>query len=305
MALPTAGSAISLNQVNVELALTGTTAIQMNQTNVRTLFAKPSGAISMSDGHGKSNAPTVTSVVVSGFTGTYTPANYTTVAWTVLITYSNGATSTDCTLLTWGQYVGTVDTGTPLVAGLKTLVVTTANVTLSTTGSVGGSTAQPGYVKALHVASGVYGSILVSYACLPIHTLITMADNTQNAIGDIKVGDTVKAVDLTTNEISNEKVTFVLDTNTSYDLIRITCANNSIVEPTPEHEVWIRRNGITMWVESKDVLVGDELLSADLSYTVITSVDSIHYDDGVQVGNISVANAKVYFAERLLMHNTG
>jgi hypothetical protein len=306
MALPTAGSAISLNQVNVELALTGTTAIQMNQTNVRTLFAKPSGAIAMSDGHGKSNGPpAVTSVVVSGFTGTYTPANYTTVAWTVLITYSNGTTSTNCTLLTWGQYNGTVNTGTPLVTGLKTLVVTAANVKLSTTGNVGGSTASPGYVKALDVASGVYGSILVSYACLPMYTLITMSDNTQKLMGDIVVGDTVKAIDPVTNEISNEKVTFVLDTNTSYDLIRITCENNNTIEPTPEHEVWVRRNDTTMWVEAKDVLIDDELLSVDLSYTNISTIEPIHYTQGVEVGNISVANAKVYFAERLLMHNTG
>lgn len=306
MALPTTGSAISLNQVNVELALTGTTAINMNQATVRTLFAKPSGAIAMSDGHGKSNGPpAVTSVVVSGFTGTYTPANYATCAWTVLITYANGTTSTNCTLLTWGQYNGVVDTGTPLVVGLKTLVVTAANVTLSTTGNVGGSTAAPGYIKALDVSSGVYGSILVSYACLPLNTLITMSDNSQKALSGISIGDTVKAIDPKTHEISNEKVTFVLDTNTSYDLIRITCANNNTIEPTPEHEVWVRRNGITMWVEAKDILVDDELLSADLSYTNINTIEPIHYTEGVEVGNISVANAKVYFAERLLMHNTG
>jgi hypothetical protein len=304
MALPTAGSAISLNQVNVELALTGTTAIQMNQTNVRTLFAKPSGAISMSDGHGKSaGAAAITSVVISGPT-TYSGGTYvagTAPAWTVLITYSNSTTSTDCTLLTWGQYTGKFNTGTTVVVGLKTLVVTAAKVTLSSLGNIGGGT---GYIKAV-AGNGIAGYINVTWSCLPLNTLITMADNTQRAMRDIKVGDTVKAIDPTTHEISNEQVTFVLDTNISYDLIRITCANNSIVEPTPEHEVWIRRNGVTMWVESKDVLVDDELLSADLSYTGVTSVGPIHCDDGVQVGNISVANAKVYFAERLLMHNTG
>ena len=303
MALPSTGSAISLNQVNVELALTGTTAIQMNQTTVRTLFAKPSGAIALSDGHGKSNGPpAVTSVVVSGFTGTYTWANYATCSWTVLITYANSTTSTNCTLLTWGQYTGVVNTGTPVVVGLKTLVVTAANVTLSTTGNVGGGS---GYIKALDVSSGVYGSKLVTWQCVPLKTLITMADNTQKSMGNIKVGDMVKAINPETYELSNEKVTFVLDTNTSYDLIRITCANNNTIEPTPEHEVWVRRDGITMWVEAKDILVDDELLSADLSYTNINTIEPIHYPEGVEVGNISVANAKVYFAERLLMHNTG
>ena len=54
MTLPASG-AISLNNVNVELGLSGTTTISMNQASVRTLFGVPSGAIAMSDGYGKSN----------------------------------------------------------------------------------------------------------------------------------------------------------------------------------------------------------------------------------------------------------
>jgi hypothetical protein len=291
MTLPTTGSAISLNQVNVELALSGTTAIQMNQATVRTLFVKPSGAIAMSDGHGKSNGPpAVASVVVSGSS----IAGYALGTWTALITYSNGTTSTNCTLLTWGIYFSTGVQHTNV-----NLTVTAANVTGRAVGS--GS----GYIKATNVANGIYGTLNVTWTCLPLKTLITMADNSQKRMGDIKVGDTVKAIDPTTHNVSNEKVTFVLDTNTSYDLIRITCANNNTIEPTPEHEVWVRRNGITVWVEAKDILVDDELLSADLSYTNITTIEPIHYPKGVEVGNISVANAKVYFADRLLMHNTG
>ena len=58
MALPASG-AISLSQVNVELGLASTTVINMNQATVRTLFGVPSGAISMSNGYGKSAGPTV------------------------------------------------------------------------------------------------------------------------------------------------------------------------------------------------------------------------------------------------------
>jgi hypothetical protein len=300
MTLPTAGSAISLNQVNVELALTGTTAIQMNQTNVRTLFAKPSGAISMSDGRGKSNSPTVSSIVVSGTTS-YNYAGATTATWTVLITYTNGSTSTDCTLLTWSQYTGTYNTGTTVNVPLKTLVVTTANVKLSTTGNVGGGI---GYIKAVNTSNGVAGYLNVTWTCLPLKTLITMMDGTQKSIGSIKVGDIVKAIDPKTQIRSNEKVTFVLDTNTSYNLIKITCEDNIILEPTPEHEVWVKRNGVTLWCESKDVLVDDELLADNLTYKKILTIEQVCYPEGIEVGNISVANAKVYFAERLLMHNT-
>jgi len=59
MPLPSSGP-ISLSQVNVELNLSATATISMNQANVRGLFQKPSGAISMSNGYGKSN--TVTNV---------------------------------------------------------------------------------------------------------------------------------------------------------------------------------------------------------------------------------------------------
>jgi hypothetical protein len=45
-----------LNQsVNIELGNSATAQIDMNSSTVRTLFAKSSGAISMSDGYGKSN----------------------------------------------------------------------------------------------------------------------------------------------------------------------------------------------------------------------------------------------------------
>ena len=53
MALQTSGD-ISLNDVNVELGVGGTSIIGMNDANVRSLFQVVSGAISMSDGYGRS-----------------------------------------------------------------------------------------------------------------------------------------------------------------------------------------------------------------------------------------------------------
>ena len=54
MALPSSGQ-ISLSDVNVELGLSSTQTISLNDSIVRTLFGVSSGAISMSDGYGKSN----------------------------------------------------------------------------------------------------------------------------------------------------------------------------------------------------------------------------------------------------------
>lgn len=54
MTLPASG-AISLAQVAVELGRASNAAITLNETAVRTLAGKPSGAISLSDLYGKSN----------------------------------------------------------------------------------------------------------------------------------------------------------------------------------------------------------------------------------------------------------
>ena len=54
MTLPVFPNPISLNQVNVELSIVGTTLISLNQASVRTLAGVPSGAISMNNLHGKS-----------------------------------------------------------------------------------------------------------------------------------------------------------------------------------------------------------------------------------------------------------
>jgi len=59
MALPGSGQ-ITLNQVNVELGLSGTAQIGMNDSAVRTLFGIASGEIEMSDGYGKANEFTLT-----------------------------------------------------------------------------------------------------------------------------------------------------------------------------------------------------------------------------------------------------
>lgn len=63
MALPSSG-AISLNLVNVELSLTATAQVSLNDTAVRTLFGVASGAISMSNGYGKSSV--IDQMIIAG-----------------------------------------------------------------------------------------------------------------------------------------------------------------------------------------------------------------------------------------------
>jgi len=68
MALQTSGQ-ISLNDVNVELGLGGTTQIAMAGGPVRTLFGVPSGQIAMSDGYGAANWAPSGTLVAQGVNG--------------------------------------------------------------------------------------------------------------------------------------------------------------------------------------------------------------------------------------------
>ena len=102
MALPVYPNAISLSAVNVELSYTSTQSITLNDAAVRALFVKASGAIAMSDGHGKSAAlPDINSHTWAGAVESYTFNGYRTllryhavgqVASTTSFTLTNSAT---------------------------------------------------------------------------------------------------------------------------------------------------------------------------------------------------------------------
>ncbi len=102
MTLPVSGP-ISLNAVNVELGLSGTTSINMNQASVRTLFGVPSGTIRMSDGYGKANqfAFTISSDTTNG--------NLRTLA----VNAGWNQTSKVVATISAGIYVSANSTGTP------------------------------------------------------------------------------------------------------------------------------------------------------------------------------------------------
>lgn len=116
MTLPASGP-ISLNNVNVELGLSGTTSINMNQASVRTLFGKASGAISMSDGYGKSNRAAVS------------------------YTFTSSTANASLNVSSLGGYsAGTSDITVTVNSGVYLYATSTGNYGLNLTGATAGDT---------------------------------------------------------------------------------------------------------------------------------------------------------------------
>lgn len=123
MALPAYPNAISLGQVNTELGYSSTATISLNDAIVRSLFVKASGAIAMSDGHGKSAA---SAPVINSYSGTpsnicYSSENRnTTISWNVsagalpITVYLQSAPYNTCS---WGYAYGGAAIGTMSTLG--------------------------------------------------------------------------------------------------------------------------------------------------------------------------------------------
>src|SRR5690606_17187083 len=97
MALPSSG-VISLSQVNVELGKAATAAITMNDSAVRTLAGVSSGAISMSNLHGKSNIPFPTVSAKAASTHPYS-------TYRVLVTVTPSNATTSASWVSGGSYL--------------------------------------------------------------------------------------------------------------------------------------------------------------------------------------------------------
>lgn len=187
MALPTSG-AISMSQVNTELGKAADAAVSMNDTDVRTLAGVSSGAISMSNLHGKSSLqpPTVT------------------LASSTAYATDDGGTGRDVRL-TLGGGTATSVTATR-ISGSSNCVLhqNVSNTRWLFQSNVGGINTQTRTATWRFTATNAAGSgtrdvsvsVIDAYydgcSCFPAGVMVTMADGSHKAIEDVVIGDWLK-----------------------------------------------------------------------------------------------------------------
>lgn len=159
MALPSSGE-ITFAMINIELGRTATTPMTLNDTDVRALAGRPSGAISLSDFYGKSNSlvvfdPTNISVdpiqgqifylnmfanaqykvVPSGMSGTVRYGTWLLQSMVVGKSYNvtvKNVSIDDVTIQTWTEYMGLEMAGTYLARNQSvSYVVVPTNLSIS------------------------------------------------------------------------------------------------------------------------------------------------------------------------------
>jgi hypothetical protein len=195
MALQTSG-AISLNNVNVELGNSGTAYITMGSAAVRGLFDISSGAISMSDGYGKSDAPAESTRGVwgGGWTSTFSNVmDYVTLATTGNATDFGNLSSArrgvaGCSSSTRGLFMTGADATTNVQTIDYITVATTGNttnfgkITIVTRAAAGLSNGTRGIIAGgEHSAAYTPRSTRIDYV-----TIATTGDGTE--FGSLSVG---------------------------------------------------------------------------------------------------------------------
>ena len=142
------------------------------------------------------------------------------------------------------------------------------------------------------------GTFTVS-TCFVAGTKVLTKDGLKN-IEDIKIGDYVYAINLTTSlrELSLVTDTMISQNDTLYE---ITTTNGEVIKSTEKHEYYVLDKG---WVRAYDLKVGDTLYSLKGSMKIKT-IRKVKLDKPVNVYNFTVENNHNYLITEyeFLVHN--
>ncbi len=138
----------------------------------------------------------------------------------------------------------------------------------------------------------ISGSGNFNWVCFSGNTDITMSDNSEQKIENLKVGEFVKSFNPKTNKFVTSEVKNVYVAHSKENLLI-----NGLLEVTSEHPFYTDGR----WVEAKNLKVGDNLLTSDNKNLRVTSIDKIKKES--EVYNLEVGGPNTFYANNLLVHN--
>jgi large repetitive protein len=141
-------------------------------------------------------------------------------------------------------------------------------------------------------------------------TPVEMADGTQEPIGDIKVGDKVRATDPKTGKTEAKSVT-ALHNNHDTDLADVTIKDTKSGKTTTLHATWHHpfwNASSKQWTEASDLKAGDRLRDANGQTTQMVVAVKI-WTGLAWMRDLTVDDIHTYYvmagATPVLVHNTG
>ncbi len=142
--------------------------------------------------------------------------------------------------------------------------------------------------------------------CILANSMVTMADGTQKALGDIKVGDKVLSYDWDTMTLVENEVIYASGEDSLKDwsavrYFRRTFSDGTVIENTFAHKFYNVEQ--QAFVHLDYWKIGDKIFKDDGTTPTLISVEII-YEDCI-FGRITLANGTNYFANGMLTGDSG
>jgi hypothetical protein len=109
-------------------------------------------------------------------------------------------------------------------------------------------------------------------ACLTPDTLIELYDGKTVFLNSIKVGDRLLSINPDTGQ--NEES--IVESKSYYKVDYLYIINYGLLRCSESHKHIVKRNGDWIVITTNELALGDELLTKDLDYVVITNIDKIN-----------------------------
>lgn len=151
--------------------------------------------------------------------------------------------------------------------------------------------------------------------CFIAGTMITMEDGSLKRIEDIKVGDKIKSMNMTTMMVENDEVIIIPKSVEFYDKIKIEFDITRSVVASPHHPFFVKGKGWSVFdiamakrdlsFRVRKIEVGDSMYHYEegiLKEVVVTSIENMNEKE--EMYNIKyVKKNNTFFANGILVHN--